>query len=128
MGAETLVAAAAKYGAEKLLESDYWSRVVGEEIDIREYQMVSGEKRICYIRRGTVVKVTENPPGLLLKDVEEIVKEESIFRPSGSTPRIESLVEYTLRSTDEKIVAFDEIGEIELTKKAVEADEAMKED
>jgi hypothetical protein len=123
---EPTLASIALEAGNKVLGMDRWKKFVGEEVDVREYQVVGIEERLCYIRRGTVEGVSEAPPGLILADVKTILRKEDLSTFLGST-NIESIpvAEDVLRETEEKLISFDEIDEIELTEVAEEADAEM---
>jgi hypothetical protein len=71
--------------------------------------------------------VSEAPSGLILKDVKTILRKESFWEPSGANEiNVNVTGQDVLRVSEEKLVAFEEINEIELTEVAEEADSNLE--
>lgn len=114
---------------------DYWRNYKGERVDIRESSLRPTMKDKQYVEdihiiRGTIGAIHGQPSGLLLTDVKELHRRRKLdgdrFADDVSKTTVINDELRRIRQVNEKIVAFSEIGELELTEDTNDADRTIE--
>lgn len=114
---------------------EYWQQYKNQRIDVRASSMrptMENDEYVedVFIIRGTVDEVLGQPAGFLLTDVDELHKRRKLDRSHFSDGTSDTtVIDATTRRTrhvDEKVVAFSDISELEITDVAEDADEEIE--